>query len=327
MKILLSFLVLIFFFTNIQAQEIEATLSGNTSAEGFSVKNLSGTTLFRVNGLGNIGIGTTSPTTLLQLGSFSGGDVFISLKSAGGNQFRNGIKLRQFNDLGGGFDIVNDEQILGLNFIRHFFNGVAVDSATAMFIDKLSGNVGIGTTSPAYKLDVNGPVNASSLLVNGVAVGGGHYIGESYGGGIVFYVYDNGQHGLIAATADQSTGIQWRNSIDRSTGATGNGFGAGTMNTAIVIATQIADDQVGNFAAKVCADHSGDSYGDWYLPSLYELSLLYLQKDVVGGFANTRYWSSSEINSSFVWDLEFTNGNQYSNVKTSPDRVRAIRNF
>jgi hypothetical protein len=29
-----------------------------------------------------------------------------------------------------------------------------------------------------------------------------HYIGESYGGGIVFYVYDNGQHGLIAATVD-----------------------------------------------------------------------------------------------------------------------------
>jgi hypothetical protein len=25
---------------------------------------------------------------------------------------------------------------------------------------------------------------------------------------LYFYVYDNGQHGLIAATADQSTGIQ-----------------------------------------------------------------------------------------------------------------------
>ena len=42
-----------------------------------------------------------------------------------------------------------------------------------------------------------------------------HFIGESYGGGIVFYVYDNGQHGLIAATADQSTGIQWYNGIVR----------------------------------------------------------------------------------------------------------------
>jgi len=36
-----------------------------------------------------------------------------------------------------------------------------------------------------------------------------HYIGESYGGGIVFYVNDSGRHGLIAATSDQSTGMRW----------------------------------------------------------------------------------------------------------------------
>ena len=36
---------------------------------------------------------------------------------------------------------------------------------------------------------------------------GTHFIGESYGGGIVFWVDATGQHGLIAATSDQSTGI------------------------------------------------------------------------------------------------------------------------
>ena len=48
----------------------------------------------------------------------------------------------------------------------------------------------------------NETYNGSSWVTNT------HYIGESYGGGIVFYVYDNGQHGLIVATADQSSGIQ-----------------------------------------------------------------------------------------------------------------------
>ena len=55
------------------------------------------------------------------------------------------------------------------------------------------------------------------------------------------------------------------------------------MNTAIAIATQMADDESGNFAAKVCADYSvtvgGVTYGDWYLPSQYELNLLFLQRE------------------------------------------------
>jgi hypothetical protein len=31
----------------------------------------------------------------------------------------------------------------------------------------LMGNVGIGTTAPAYKLDVAGPINATGFYVNG----------------------------------------------------------------------------------------------------------------------------------------------------------------
>ena len=162
-----------------------------------------------------------------------------------------------------------------------------------------------------------------------------HTIGESYGGGIVFYVYDGGQHGLIAATADQSTGIQWDNGIFRSTGATGDGLGAGAMNTAIIVATQMADNQTGNFAAKVCADYSVtgsngiDYFGDWYLPSWHELSLLNLQKNVVGGFADNHYWSSTEMDAMGAFYNYLGNGipTLIFISKGGSFNVRAIRAF
>ena len=161
-----------------------------------------------------------------------------------------------------------------------------------------------------------------------------HKIGETYGGGKVFYVYDGGLHGLIAALADQGTssGTQWDNGDSKLTGTTGDGVGAGAMNTTIIAATQMDDTPNGNFAAKLCANYSvkaadGVTYGDWYLPSKAELALLYKQKAVVGGFANATYWSSTETSSNNAWSQYFLNGQQGNNRKFKPFRVRAVRAF
>jgi hypothetical protein len=163
---------------------------------------------------------------------------------------------------------------------------------------------------------------------------GTHYIGESYGGGIVFYVYDNGKHGLIAATSDQSSSIKWNGGSNTNTRARADGVGAGLKNTAIIIANQGAVD--GNaFAATVCNEYSvtvdGVTYGDWYLPSKHELNLLFLQKSVVGGFANDSYWSSTEYfnpnGNVQAWLQYFYDGGQGSSFKTLSYYVRAIRAF
>jgi hypothetical protein len=161
-----------------------------------------------------------------------------------------------------------------------------------------------------------------------------HYIGESYGGGIVFYVYDNGQHGLIAATADQNGGvaIRWYGGSYTNTRARSDGVGAGLKNTAIIIANQGPVD--GNaFAATVCNEYSvtvdGVTYGDWYLPSRYELNLLYLQNSVVGGFAY-QYWSSTEDNGYTPYNAcyqAFNGGGQGTIAKVNAYKVRAIRAF
>jgi hypothetical protein len=162
-----------------------------------------------------------------------------------------------------------------------------------------------------------------------------HYIGESYGGGIVFYVYDNGQHGLIAANADQATSvIRWYGGSYTNTCARGNGVGAGLKNTAIIIANQGSVD--GNtFAARVCNEYSvtveGVTYGDWYLPSKFELNLLYQELNVIGGFTTSSayYWSSTESDANHAYIQSFIDGSQGPDDKNQPiDKyVRAIRSF
>jgi len=147
----------------------------------------------------------------------------------------------------------------------------------------------------------------------------------------VFFIYDNGLHGLIASTADQDLGVDWYNGTKRYTNTAHDGVRAGEMNTTLIIALQTNDNPTGNFAAKVCSDYSvtadGITYGDWYLPSKYELNLLFFQKDNVGNFANNYYWSSTEFSSLSAWCQNLSNGVQSNQNKSLPYVVRAIRAF
>jgi hypothetical protein len=203
-------------------------------------------------------------------------------------------------------------------------------SGTALAV----GKGGTGLTS----VGTNGQVlssNGTSIVWTTPSTGDTHSIGESYGGGIVFYVYDGGKHGLIAASSDQSTGIRWYGGSFTNTRARADGVGAGFKNTAIIIANQGAVDGSA-FAATVCNEYSVTEtvggittiYGDWYLPSKHELNLLYLQKTVVGGFADSGYWSSSEfVVDVGAWFQNFNGGLQDVTFKDTTLRVRAIRAF
>lgn len=160
-----------------------------------------------------------------------------------------------------------------------------------------------------------------------------HYIGETYGGGKVFYIYDNGLHGLIApSSSDQGSNVQW--GLTNNTGTTGTGIGSGFMNTSLIISVLLAKGQTTNFAAKVCADYSatvgGVMYGDWYLPSKEELYNLYLKRSYFSGLVHGYYWTSTENDSSKAWTMpSMTNSgtNPTSMSKSSNYRLRCIRAF
>ena len=203
-------------------------------------------------------------------------------------------------------------------------------------------NGGTGLTSAG----LNGQIltsTGSGTLTWTTFSNGTHYIGETFGGGIVFYVYDEGKHGLIAATNDQSSGIKFHNGPNTITRARADGIGAGLNNTTIIIAYQGHYDG-SSFASTICNEYSvtetkngiSTTYGGWYLPSKYELNLLYLKKDVVAGFANSNYWSSTEylnpLNPDWgtTWYQSFSNGDQLFNTPSQfylECRVRAIRAF
>ena len=166
-----------------------------------------------------------------------------------------------------------------------------------------------------------------------------HAIGESYGGGIVFYVYDSGQHGLIASRVDQSLAMQWHIGPHFYTLARANGVGGGKKNTELLIAVQGFN--VGNiYAARACNEYSttegSTTYDDWYLPSLHELNLLWQQRGAVGGFPPDMmcafYWSSTECltdsqGTDYAWQMRWPDGQQDIINKGFAQYVRAIRAF
>jgi hypothetical protein len=177
---------------------------------------------------------------------------------------------------------------------------------------------------------VDGGLTAKcEVIVNPVPVA----IGDSYGGGIVAYILQSGddgydlnvQHGLIAATVDQSDGTAWSNIDNTEIGTTAQGIeiGTGQANTDAIIG------QAGHTAsaAKLCKDYAGGGMTDWFLSSKDELNQLYAQKAVVGGFADSYYWSSSEDDDNSARGQSFASGGQGDYPKDYDFRVRAVRVF
>lgn len=130
-----------------------------------------------------------------------------------------------------------------------------------------------------------------------------HYIGESYGGGIVFFIYDKGQHGLIASLTDlydrwyagtyiQTNAFNGTNYFDG-----GYEVDGGESNTSKILTVQGVGDG-GSYAALTCTNFSvtidNITYHDWYLPSLQELNLMAICSYNLG-LTGLEYWSSDEF--------------------------------
>jgi hypothetical protein len=131
---------------------------------------VSGSEAMRINVSGSVGIGTTTPIGKLQIGGTSGnlltvgtltndwyGDVAIGVTTGNGviiskintNNDQNRVLVLSRDDAGGGGTIIGYKPSGLSNAI-----GFRLQSTGSSYFD--GGNVGIGSTSPARKLDVNG---------------------------------------------------------------------------------------------------------------------------------------------------------------------------
>ena len=158
-------------------------------------------------------------------------------------------------------------------------------------------------------------------------------IGDLHQGGYIFYLDGNGG-GLIAASTYESP-TEWGCQGTEITGADGTAIGTGAQNTIDIVAGCSTSTWTSPIAADICANLSLNGYSDWFLPSMDELNLMYLNIGSgnalglgnIGSFVGGYHWSSTEISYNNAWFQDFNNGNQVNAGKDGIARVRAVRAF
>ncbi|MBI5540881.1 MAG: DUF1566 domain-containing protein [Bacteroidia bacterium] len=189
------------------------------------------------------------------------------------------------------------------------------------------------TANYAYNL-INPQTNDTAQVANSLS---GHYVGELFGGGIVFWVDHSRQHGLIASLADLSAGMPWSNIINVSIGSTAESTWDGQSNTQAIIS------QAGhtNSGALLCTQYIFGGFSDWYLPSVFELRQLlvnafhitFILENDGDNYStglpipNDAWYMSSTERFNNCCSINIDMGSGYVGDKDINYRVRAVRKF
>jgi hypothetical protein len=164
------------------------------------------------------------------------------------------------------------------------------------------------------------------------------YVGEFYGGGIIFYLYEDDlgeERGFILALSDVSNSSIWSNLNSHEIGESCRSQWNGRKNSRMIL------EQSGfeKGAALLCKNYTFGDYDDWYLPSIHELSLLWNNiskvnqalRNAEGGreIGPVRYWSSTEYDAKNAWSFLYGKTMAHTEIflKNSTINVRPVRSF
>ena len=168
----------------------------------------------RIDSSGNVGIGTTTPSQTLDVRS-ANDNTSVFQHTTNGSDARIELRAPDAGGTGRAGQVFFDPDANFVGFRNGNINAMGVDS---------SGNVGIGDTTPSYKLDVNGTGRfTSDLYVNGTLVtdviqndngnsigiegGDGWNLGSNMSGE---YVWIASEGGLIIVSSDNNS-TNWAN--------------------------------------------------------------------------------------------------------------------
>jgi hypothetical protein len=168
-------------------------------------------------------------------------------------------------------------------------------------------------------------------------------------GGIVFYIDETGEHGLVAALEDITEGsnmglygtpegFEWGcYGTSVATAYQNLAIGTGLENTEAIVSQNCQTVNGGITVAQATLNYATEGFTDWFLPSRYELEEMYNSiggggaEGNIGGFETNDYaiyWSSSESNNNYAGVVSVSNGGTPTNrTKYDSLRVRAVRAF
>ena len=229
-----------------------------------------------------------------------------------------------------------------------------------------------GLTGPTGATGSTGPTGVASSVPGptgptGPAGSGNiHYIGELYGGGVVYFVYSDAsgtQHGLIVSLEDITGGlVEWSNVNSQVGGCAGCTGSTGATSTWDGYCNSMCINNQSTFsAANVCLNYTSpfttpacSNCSSWYMPSKDELSILWSQFANANETLNTIYntvafnyiikdipnadgldlpfgkaYNSSTEGTYFgnVYQVSFYNGGISEHDKGEDRYLRAIRKF
>jgi len=168
-----------------------------------------------------------------------------------------------------------------------------------------------------------------------------HYVGELFGGGVVFSLDESKQHGLICSMSDIRDPFSSQSDLKQNPIPIKN-----EQDTKALMSKDYAVNNRDR-AVDLCDSYSNSNYGtgifsNWHLPTIDELKILYNVKDeinkVLEKFGNSAtdplikvYWSSSKMRSEIMnsyYQFNFEDGAIIISPNlTEKTYVRAVRTF